>query len=105
MKQYRQGDILIEEIDTLPVDVKEEERVSEPIVLAYGETTGHMHAITDLHVKAFLDSSLNGTRYLHVYKQAFLNHQEHDTIQLPSGFYRVTRQREYRPEGSVNVAD
>jgi hypothetical protein len=34
-----------------------------------------------------------------------LDHEEHGRIELPSGFFRVIQQHEYRPEGIRNVAD
>ena len=34
-----------------------------------------------------------------------LEHDEHETIQLPPGDYRIIRQREYSPEAIRNVAD
>ncbi|PHK43852.1 hypothetical protein VF13_24820, partial [Nostoc linckia z16] len=36
---------------------------------------------------------------------ATLIHEEHRAIELPQGLYRVWRQREYRPEAYVEVAD
>jgi hypothetical protein len=34
-----------------------------------------------------------------------LEHDEHDTIAIPPGNYKVIRQREYSPEAIRNVAD
>jgi hypothetical protein len=36
---------------------------------------------------------------------AALEHDEHDTITLPPGSYRIVRQREYAPEEIRYVAD
>ena len=36
---------------------------------------------------------------------ATLVHEEHRAIELPSGLYRVWRQREYRPDAYVEVMD
>ena len=37
--------------------------------------------------------------------KAALTHQEHDTINLPKGNYKVTGQVEYTPERLLRVAD
>ena len=34
-----------------------------------------------------------------------VTHEEHASIQLPKGNYRIVRQREYSPEAIRNVAD
>lgn len=36
---------------------------------------------------------------------ATLVHEEHRAIEIPQGFYRVWRQREYRPDAYVEVED
>lgn len=103
-QMYRQGDVLIERIAEIPSDVKPKKREHGDIVLAHGEVTGHHHGITDRHVEGFVDGL--GVTYLDVKKAvAALHHQEHSTIELPPGKYRVIRQREYSPEAIRNVAD
>jgi hypothetical protein len=47
----------------------------------------------------------DGTRYLFVERACVLTHQEHAAIPLAPGIYRVSRQREYQPEGLRTVAD
>ena len=94
--EYRQGDVFLIKVDKLPAQA----RLSPPkprIILAYGEATGHTHAVSGLL------ASLHCTEredYLVVDTLAQLVHEEHDTISVPKGTYRVVRQREYDPDGS-----
>ena len=102
-KSYRQGDVLIVECDRVDGG-KEVEREDGRIVLAHGEATGHSHAIASMDATLFMDeATLN--RYLDVRAPVVIEHEEHGRIELPSGYYQVRRQREYRPEGLRNVAD
>lgn len=109
---YRQGDVLIERIDSLPAKLAPIAREQGRVVLAHGEVTGHTHAITDKGAALFsapdekTEAGLVGVTYLEVRDaMAALKHEEHSTIALPRGHYRVTRQREYSPEALRNVAD
>ena len=102
-KSYRQGDVLIVECERVPAG-KEVDRENGRIVLAHGEATGHSHAIASMDATLFMDeATLN--RYLDVRAPVVIEHEEHGRIELPSGYYQVRRQREYRPEGLRNVAD
>src|SRR3990170_5196505 len=93
MKQYRQGDVLIESA-TIP---KAARRITaKRIVLAEGEATGHVHEIATSEAVELFEH--NGTTYLRVKEAAPVTHQEHLTITIPPGRYIVTRQREYSPE-------
>jgi hypothetical protein len=46
-KLYRQGDVLIREVTEIPNNLNTVPRDAGRVVLAYGEVTGHAHAITD----------------------------------------------------------
>lgn len=103
---YRQGDVLIERIGSLPKNRKPVAREHGKVVLAHGEVTGHAHAIADKHVTQTASADHPGVTFLEVREAvAALKHEEHSTIELPPGEYRVTRQREYSPEEIRNVAD
>lgn len=105
---YRQGDVLIERIDTLPTDLTPVDRDQGRVILAYGEVTGHAHAITTPDVTLFTREDMTEMegRFLLVEKEhAELRHEEHATIVLEPGAYRVKRQREYAPVEPVYVAD
>lgn len=103
-KMYRQGDVLIVPVKTLPKGRAEvKSGVPGRVVLAYGEVTGHHHSIEKEDATL---TEFEGATYLEVAEAlADLEHQEHSTIQIPKGKYRVIRQREYTPEAIRNVAD
>ena len=103
-RQFRQGDVLISAVDEIPAGGKLVELDNGRIVLAYGEVTGHAHAIVDVEHVAMVEVD-GAIRYLDVQMEAFLRHEEHSEVRIPAGLYRVTRQREYFPEGIQNVAD
>lgn len=91
----RQGDVLIRRIyQTHSAEIPPLERDEQGrIVLAFGEVTGHAHAIHDPGVIAY---QLENHMELHVPKTgASIVHEEHDSIELPSGQYEVIRQREW----------
>lgn len=105
MTQFRQGDVFIEKVETIPGDVKPGKLDGHRIVLAYGEVTGHAHAIVaEEGIELF---EKGDTLYLRVTKPegADLKHEEHATITLEPGEYKVNRQREYSPEEVRFVAD
>lgn len=92
---FRQGDVLlIETNETLKEDAKLLPRDHSRIVLAYGEVTGHAHAISD--ADAYL-CALNDDRYLKIgVHPVDLVHEEHAKIPLkPKKLYRIIRQREF----------
>lgn len=101
--QYRQGDVIIERV----AKIKREnpmERENGKVILAHGEVTGHTHAIADEAVNQYRLSP--GLTELEITEAvALLQHEEHSTIELPTGKYRVTRQLEYTPQEIRNVAD
>jgi hypothetical protein len=110
---YRQGDVLIVRVDDEREDLRErslEPRDEGRVVLAYGEVTGHAHAIAD--EDAALWRLPGEDRLLTVTGAGVsLRHEEHATIAIPPGTYLVRRQREYVPADdapaarSVYVAD
>jgi hypothetical protein len=99
---YRQGDILIERIKSLPADIIKISNKDEKIILAEGEATGHAHAITSNNALLY---SANNDIFLEVLAQVDLVHEEHSTISLPIGNYKVMRQRQYTPEEIKTVLD
>jgi hypothetical protein len=99
--QVRQGDVFLEPIDELPIGLKEQRG---RIILAEGEVTGHCHEIKERKsVSAFV--SEDGVLYLDVCEPSELTHQEHSTIVVAPGKYRVVRQREYSPVEIRRVQD
>lgn len=105
---YRQGDVLVTRIDRIPANLKTVPRENGRVVLAHGEVTGHCHAIdapeeTVLFLAADL-ADLN-ERFLRITDEVQIVHEEHDTVTLPPGDYKVSRQAEYAPEEIRTVAD
>lgn len=111
--QFRQGDVLIERVESLPIKPKRGKRT----ILAHGEVTGHAHEIdsqlaTIEEVKEAWQLLGDLPEFTGLTRQALevrtdgpVTHQEHGPIGLDEGGYRVTRQREYSPEAIRRVAD
>jgi hypothetical protein len=105
---YRQGDVLIERIVSIP-----HYPISHERLLVRGEGRNHGHFINGDGVavyKAPQDELTDGggivTHYLDVEDPGVLEHllidsnvwtREHAPIHIPPGKYRVIRQREYNP--------
>lgn len=118
MQSIRQGDVLIQRVKALPMGCVEVPSDLGRIVLAYGEVTGHAHAIAD-HIDAraveMADAAIaraklwrapDGQRYLEVKRPVTLRHEEHTEHSLPPGIYKLPSQVEYvAPEMTRAVAD
>jgi hypothetical protein len=102
---YRQGDILLQKINSIPEDAKELPREDGKVVLAHGEVTGHKHAIAARKAKLLSENRQQELCYLVLLTYAWLRHEEHDAIRLPPGNYLIKRQREYTPEALRYVQD
>jgi hypothetical protein len=72
-------------------------------VLVEGEVTGHAHRLVG--EGTLLHSASTDVLYLECEVPAEITHEEHQTITLPAGLYRVTRQREYTPAAPRRVVD
>ncbi len=92
MKIFRHGDILLTPVDSIPDDVI----LRDNLIIARGELTGHAHRITTSDRAELFD---HGTEmFLQISGgPASLVHEEHATITLQPGAYRIWRQREYNP--------
>jgi hypothetical protein len=102
---YRQGDVLIIPVESIPAELEPVERENGHLILAYGEATGHAHAIETRGASLFRDPKLM-TIFLTVSGDPVrLEHDEHSTIMIPPGQYHVIRQREYGPSEIKNVVD
>ncbi len=102
MEQYRQGDVILVHIERIPKKAQKVPRDQGRVILAYGEVTGHAHAITEPDVIK-LDDGI--AEYLDAPQGAQLVHEEHDTIGLPPGKYQIVHQREYTPVEIRRVVD
>lgn len=117
---YRQGDVIIIH-DEAAKPGEPIARTGGRLVLATGTATGHAHAISSKGAKLFAlpgradagpssradnGGSVAPDRILVVTGRAVaLEHEEHRSITLPTGTYRVRIQREYTPAAIVNVQD
>ena len=109
MKLYRQGDVLFRQIVRLP---KGKQIKRQNATVAYGEATGHSHALAleDREVAEVLE--IGEGLYVHVSEAgvrieggATFVHEEHAPVTLPIGNYEVVIQREYSPETIRSVID
>ncbi len=109
---FRQGDVGLQLVDALPEGATQA-KVEGRIVLAYGEVTGHAHAIYGDEL-ALIDSmpvtkakqwDAGAERFIQVIETVNLQHEEHAPITLTPGLYQVIQQREYHPEAIRNVQD
>lgn len=132
MTIYAQGDILIIRRDAEPAGqqlqatatdasdpprgsargLRNRKDVSDPLVLAEGEVTGHHHSLYGRAVM-FRDDAIGWSIPSDLYigtvkvaeKTAALTHPEHDTILLAPGTYEIRRQREYHAGEARRVQD
>lgn len=114
--QYRQGDVLLFPVGAVPKKLAPVARENGRLILAHGEVTGHAHAIVDERAElvglvpeqdGFVTADQAAELYLMVHGDGPVDlvHDEHDTIPVEAGAYRVVRQREYAPEQNRMVAD
>ena len=101
---YRQGDVLIIPVESIPEKLDPIGREDGRVVLAHGEVTGHAHAIKAEGAALFRDPKLMAV-FMTVSGDApvALEHADHATIMIPPGKYQVVRHREYSP-GAVRGA-
>lgn len=105
MDLIRQGDVLLVPVREIPADAKPVKRRRGRLILAEGEVTGHHHAIAEPDVE-LLETKAHEVFLSVMAAPALLVHEEHATLTIPPGTYRVVRQREYQPrELPRNVAD
>ena len=106
MKKYRQGDLIIKEVESIPKGLE----VKDDLVLIKGSSTGNNHVLENGKIYPKEDEMLQG--YFILDKDTKLIHQtkdgkkgEHKTITLPKGKYAYYRQREYLPNSYTLVED
>ena len=101
-----QGDLNIFNTDSIPAGLKELKPADGQHVLAHSET-GHHHVIDGNTVRVFEQDEF--VSYMEVAEPSNVVHlrsfDTHETLRLPAGTYRITRQREYTPEGFRRAAD
>jgi hypothetical protein len=107
MKVWRQGDVYICQVRRLPEGLRKHPGKT----LFTGELTGHSHRFEkEAAVVMFLADSDEPSRpgavlFAEVTAEARVVHEEHGTITLAPGCYRIWQQREYTPRDIRVVAD
>ncbi|MEM9050691.1 MAG: hypothetical protein AAGC47_01460 [Bacteroidota bacterium] len=105
---YRQGDVLLERVDSLP---SRKETTESLLVRGEGRNHGHFIKGDSIQILAAEEKELTEgggiiTQYLDLESEAELEHllidsgqwtQEHAPIIIPPGKYRVIKQREFNP--------
>lgn len=102
---YRQGDVLIVPVteNAVPEEVRaagpKQRRPRESMVLALGESTGHAHALVATRDEGdfYPAPSESDPAFVFLPLGGKVVHEEHGTIPLPEGWFKVVRQREYEP--------
>jgi hypothetical protein len=89
---YRQGDLLLRRIDSLPQGLTE----LSTSILAQGEATGHHHRLTSQAARVFRDDA-NQQKYLLAEEPTQLEHEEHKPITIEKGLYVLIQEREFDP--------
>lgn len=100
----RQGDVFIVPLSkippdqiqypTIPAEAKPVPAGPHGILLADGKATGNKHRIDSASAALFLH---DGVRFLRADETVQLVHEEHGTIEIPAGEYRVSGHHEAAP--------
>jgi len=93
---YRQGDVLLIQVDEAPEGQRVKARGGR-LILAEGEVTGHHHSVA-VEDAELIEVAGVPEVFLRIFTATTLDHQEHASVTLPPGDYRVRRQREYVPQ-------
>jgi hypothetical protein len=103
---YRQGDVLLIPIAKMSAGVYAVARQGSHLILAHVKASGHAHVIKDARAALFCDPKLAAIFMLVGGEDPVaLEHEEHNTIAIPPGEYRIVRQREYSPDAFRTVVD
>lgn len=123
-KVYQQGDLLLTQLTKEEqMDLQSNHQSSASMAdssnnfkinLAFGEVTGHSHRLeltedTITDVKAFYSNWVEKDEYkttqpkfIEVIEPAELRHEEHGTIMIPPGFYKISGVKEFDYVGKTS---
>ena len=96
---YRHGDLLITRINAIPEDTVQ---ISEKII-AEGEISGHKHKIfgsAQVNIRpSFIGRQINDNPevWFNAFDKIKLEHEEHKTLEIPKGAYKVTKEQQFDP--------
>lgn len=101
---YQHGDVLLTKVESLPKNFKET-RVKKAI-LAEGEISGHQHILIAQQAP-FTIFEKEGETFIKTDEKTELIHQEHKTLWVDPGIYKIDKVREYDhfQEEARRVAD
>ncbi len=99
----RQGDVCLIPVKSLPSNAIEVKCDGKRVVLAFGEVTGHAHAIYEPTKARLFDAGVE--RFLQVLEPCTLRHEEHTHKLLQPGIYKLPQQVEYTPAELKRVTD
>src|SRR6266568_8635268 len=104
MKNIRQGDVLLQlqNIKSVPAGASEIKPDGNRIVLAYGEVTGHAHAIYE-NIDQVKMWAVGKVKYLEVMARVTLKHEEHSPATIEPGIYKLPTQVEYTPQALLRT--
>ena len=98
-QQLRQGDVFLMPATRPDGRLTEEGAEGGRVILAHGEATGHVHAVSSARARAW--RTADERCFLEVRRSiglgAQLLHDEHFPVALDEGWYEIVRQREYVP--------
>lgn len=100
-EMYRQGDVLIREVE-IPRQAAPKITKQKEVILAYGEATGHCHAL-----KKAVELNQGEERYLALKTKTPvpLTHQEHTHLPIVPTTYLIVQQGEWNEGEFRRVAD
>ncbi len=88
-----QGDVFFSKVRAIPQSVTRVSRSERGYIIAEGEATGHAHVIED-EVELY---EKDGVLYLKTSKEVEVKHEEHRSVTLSPGIWKVGIVREYDP--------
>ena len=91
-KFYQQGDVLMHAMDGIPKGAVEIGPSEHKGVLAEGEVTGHFHRVAE-PIQMFRAES--GDIFMKAPQRIKVTHEEHHTIEVPKGVYKIDQVQEY----------
>lgn len=95
---YRHGDVIIRPITEDAYKSMVSSQVKKVgSTIAYGEVTGHHHTLANNKAQLLMDPKTRVVTAFKTEQTTKLNHQEHDTINIPKGYYTVSFEREQQP--------
>ncbi|MBI2135741.1 hypothetical protein HYU06_01580 [Candidatus Woesearchaeota archaeon] len=91
MKIYRQGDVVLKEINDMPDNLTK----AKHNILAFGEVTGHKHQLLSQQIVVLEDKA--SQKYVQLKQKTILQHEEHKALEIDIGNYQVIIEREFNP--------